>query len=717
MTGQGGWPMTCVLDPGGRRRSSPAPTSPTSRGTGSPRSARCWRRSARPGRPRRDEVAGGGRRRGRPPAAAGRPGRRRRRGRPRRCSTRRSPPSPGSTTTSDGGFGGAPKFPPSMVLEFLLRHAARTGRSDALRMVGGTPARRWPAAASTTSSPAASRATRSTPAGWCRTSRRCSTTTRCCCGVYTRWWRRPATRWRAGSRSRPPRSWPASCAPPEGGFASALDADTEGVEGRYYVWTPDAAGRGARCRGRRLGRASCSSVTEAGTFEHGASMLQLRARPRRRPARWARVRARLLEARAGRTAPARDDKVVAAWNGLAIAALAEAGALLGDAGAASTAARRDAADLLVRVHLDDGRLLRVSRDGVAGAARGRARGLRRRRRRRSCALLQATGDARLAGAGRRRCSTWRWTSSRDDDGGFYDTADDAEHAGRPAAGPDRQRQPVRPVGAGARAAGLRRAHRLGTPPGRGRGARCARPRRLAERVPRFAGWWLAAAEAALDGPLEVAVVGATATRPGTRWPRRPAAAAVPGAVVVVARPRDDEAVPLLAGRASRRRPRGGVRLPGDGLRAAGHRSGRAARDAAGLSPPGAHPGWPGRVIDIRPGPAKTRPRARPGAREGEMERQQPWDDPEWSAGGPSRHGTGDARGRGAGAGTPGSAARVPRQRAHAVGRRRRGHRLSTKRRRRRRLAAWPSPPWILRISTPQSRALGLVVGSCGGQHR
>ena len=67
------------------------------------------------------------------------------------------------------------------------------------------PARRWRAAASTTSSPADSPATASTPPGWCRTSRRCSTTTRCCCGPTRTGRGAPETRWRAGSPTRRPR--------------------------------------------------------------------------------------------------------------------------------------------------------------------------------------------------------------------------------------------------------------------------------------------------------------------------------------------------------------------------------------------------------------------------------------------------------------------------------------------------------------------------------
>src|SRR5262245_45346888 len=108
----------------------------------------------------------------------------------------------------------------------------------------------------------------------------------------------------------------------EGGFASSLDADSEGVEGKFYVWTPDeiraALGDLADVAIRHFG------VTEAGNFE-GANIL-VRATPD--PPELQEIKARLLSARAERVRPALDDKRLTSWNALMIAALADAGAAL-----------------------------------------------------------------------------------------------------------------------------------------------------------------------------------------------------------------------------------------------------------------------------------------------------------------------------------------------------------------------------------------------------
>jgi uncharacterized protein YyaL (SSP411 family) len=123
---------------------------------------------------------------------------------------------------------------------------------------------------------------------------------------------------------------------PEGGFYSALDADSEGVEGRFYVWTvgefEDVLGVDADAAARWLG------ATEAGNFvdphhpEPGLNVLTDRSPRTSRPdaATRERIRARLLEAREARTRPGLDDKRLTSWNALMIAALADAGAVLGE---------------------------------------------------------------------------------------------------------------------------------------------------------------------------------------------------------------------------------------------------------------------------------------------------------------------------------------------------------------------------------------------------
>ena len=190
-------------------RSSPAPTSPTGRAAACRRSARCWRRCTRPGQHRPDDVrrVAADLRDHLQPLGDRRYVRADRHRGPRRG---RRPAVDRASTTVHGGFGGAPKFPPSMVLEALLRHAWRTGSpggaGDGRRDLRGDGPRRdlRPAGRRL-------RALRGRPArGWCRTSRRCSTTTRCCSASTPG----GARRWVSGSPRRRPTSWSASWAPP-----------------------------------------------------------------------------------------------------------------------------------------------------------------------------------------------------------------------------------------------------------------------------------------------------------------------------------------------------------------------------------------------------------------------------------------------------------------------------------------------------------------------
>ena len=329
---------------------------------------------------------------------------------------------------------------------------------------------------------------------------------------------------------------------PEGGFASALDADSEGEEGRFYAWTPaqlvEVLGADDGAWAARL-----LSVTDAGTFEKGASTLQLRADPEG-PAeaeRWAGVRRRLHEARAARVRPARDDKVVAAWNGLAITGLCEVAVRQDRPDLLESAVR--AGELLARVHLDGGRLLRVSRDGVAGPHAGVledhgcvASGF--------LSLTQASADARwLTRAG--EVLDAALDHFRADDGGFHDTADDAEAlVSRPRdpsdnASPSGLSSTIHALTVYAALTGSSR-HREAAE------AALSTAAALAAHAPRFTGWSLAAAVAMLDGPREIAVVGPAGE---AREALARAARQDPSAVVVVAEGSPGEhPIPLLTGR-------------------------------------------------------------------------------------------------------------------------------------------------------------------------
>jgi uncharacterized protein YyaL (SSP411 family) len=324
---------------------------------------------------------------------------------------------------------------------------------------------------------------------------------------------------------------------PEGGFASALDADSEGVEGKFYAWTPAQL---VEALGEDDGgwAADLLSVTGAGTFEHGTSTLQLRHAPDD-PDRWASVRQRLFEARAPRVRPARDDKVVAAWNGLAISGLVAAWQRLGESAHLDAAVA--AGRLLVDVHLVDRRLRRVSRDGVVGAPAGVLEDL-------GCVatafvdLAAATLDTAWIDHARLLLDD-ALARFRADDGGFFDTADDAEEL---VARPRDPSDNASPSGLSATVHALVAFSALTGEPAYRTAAEeaVATAGVLAQKAPRFAGWSLAAAEAMLDGPREVAVVGPAGP---ARDALAEAAYGLPGAVVVVAdTSRDDLA--LLAGR-------------------------------------------------------------------------------------------------------------------------------------------------------------------------
>jgi uncharacterized protein YyaL (SSP411 family) len=146
---------------------------------------------------------------------------------------------------------------------------------------------------------------------------------------------------------------------PEGGFCAALDADSEGAEGKFYVWGLEEL-RGV------LGELADDAVayfgaTQDGNFEAGLNVLEARGPE---PASREEIRRRLYEARAQRVRPGLDDKRLTGWNALMISALAESGAVLGEPEYVE-AARACAAFLLSELRAPDGRLLRTWKDGEA----------------------------------------------------------------------------------------------------------------------------------------------------------------------------------------------------------------------------------------------------------------------------------------------------------------------------------------------------------------
>ena len=287
----------------------------------------------------------------------------------------------------DGGFGPAPKFPHSMDLSFLLRYHRRTGNPEALRMavisldrmalggirdhLGGGFHRysvdaRWlvphfekmlydnallarvylEAAVCVAGLPVS----HALPAGGRDTAQ------------FYRGVARDTLDWVLREMTSP-----------DGGFHSSLDADSEGEEGKYFVWTPKQITEVVGPQEAAL-FGSVYGVTAQGNFEHGSSILhltkpieamaeELRSDPAEMRLRLASCRTRLLQARDRRPRPGRDDKVLADWNGLMIGAFAAGARILDDPRYAEAAVR--AARFVLERMRTDGRLLHAFMDGRA----------------------------------------------------------------------------------------------------------------------------------------------------------------------------------------------------------------------------------------------------------------------------------------------------------------------------------------------------------------
>ena len=334
ITGQGGWPMSVWLTPDlkpfyGGTYFPPAPA------TACPPSPRSWRGSAGPG------GSGGGTWKATPrPWLKPWPARRirRSRGRPPRTGPAPGRPSGPGTPAPQlrrrlGGLGPPPKFPQPMVLDLILRHGSPADRAMAVRTLdamadggiydhlgGGfsrySVDRRWlvPHFEKMLYDNAQLAA--------------CYLDAHQAIGKEAY---RTVARETLDYLLRDLRD-------PAGGFHSSEDADSEGQEGRFYVFTP-AEVRGVLGDGPGYRFCQAYGIADPGPFEHGASVLhRFDAPPGPDPESLDRARAGLMDqARAAlrahrdtRVRPGKDDKVLAAWNGLALTALARGFQVLGD---------------------------------------------------------------------------------------------------------------------------------------------------------------------------------------------------------------------------------------------------------------------------------------------------------------------------------------------------------------------------------------------------
>ena len=238
-----------------------------------------------------------------------------------------------------GGFGGAPKFPPASTLEFLLRWHRRSGDDQALEMVTRT-----------LDGMAAGGMYDLLGGGFHRYSvderwlvphfEKMLYDNALLAPVYLHAWLVTGEARYREVAEETLEYMLRELRLPEGGFASAQDADTDGVEGLTFTWTADEG--------------APSELLEP--FEHGRSVLRGELDEE--------LKGRLFELREQRPKPLRDDKAIAAWNGLALAALAEAGRRLRRADCID-AARAVAEFLLGPLSDERGRLHRSWRAGQA----------------------------------------------------------------------------------------------------------------------------------------------------------------------------------------------------------------------------------------------------------------------------------------------------------------------------------------------------------------
>ena len=268
-----------------------------------------------------------------------------------------------------GGFGGAPKFPPSMTLDFLLRHWARTGTEFALDIVLNSF--RAMARGGLFDQVGGGIHRYSVDANWLVPHFEKM--------LYDNalFARLGVGLWQATGDAEVRRATHATfdwigreMTSPEGGFYSSLDADSEGEEGKFYVWDDEAltallgsdaavvrAYWGSSPSGNFEGHNILHVADEPSVVSrlHGLTLAQLDAVIER-------ARARLYSERAGRVWPALDDKVIASWNGLMLRAVAQGARVFADADLRALAVRNGT--FLRTQMVREGRVIRSFRGGV-----------------------------------------------------------------------------------------------------------------------------------------------------------------------------------------------------------------------------------------------------------------------------------------------------------------------------------------------------------------
>jgi uncharacterized protein len=376
MTGRGGWPLSAFLTPAGEPFYAGTYFPPQAR-HGIPAFRDVLSAIAEAWRERREEVAGQGAKMAQVIGQASQSGAGSGAGEVALDQALADEATMALRETFDpswGGFGRAPKFPQPMTLEFLLRQAVR-GSAGALEMV--TTTLDGMAAGGIYDHLGGGFARYSTDERWhVPHFEKMLYDNALLLQLYTRAWQVAGHERYRTVAIETADYLRREMQHPHGGFFSSQDADSEGVEGKFFTWSwseltalagePVARSFGASPEGNWAGdgHGATNVLWHERTIGAVASEMGLDASELSASVDGARTT--LFAARETRVRPATDDKVLAAWNGMAIGALAEAGRVFGDATYIGSATR---AGTFVLEHLrdDEGRLLRSWRDGVTGA--------------------------------------------------------------------------------------------------------------------------------------------------------------------------------------------------------------------------------------------------------------------------------------------------------------------------------------------------------------